>query len=114
MQIFPNGKRRFYSLMEYLTKRLRVAVRLFSNRSQMTHGTQMAHEAKPSVSLMFLAHFDVFCDLLLNRRTATWNLFILHNNKKAFFISKYFNITRKSAFAPPLPILAKTKKSHLT
>ena len=25
--------------------------------------------------MMFLPHFDVFCDLLLNRRTATWNLF---------------------------------------
>ena len=23
---------------------------------------------------MFLPHFDVFCNLLLNRRTATWNL----------------------------------------
>ena len=25
---------------------------------------------------MFLPHFDVICDLLLNRRTATWNLFV--------------------------------------
>ena len=25
---------------------------------------------------MFLPHFDVFCDLLLNRLTATWNLFV--------------------------------------
>ena len=25
---------------------------------------------------MFLPHVDVFCDLLLNRRTATWNLFV--------------------------------------
>ena len=24
----------------------------------------------------FLPHFDVICDLLLNRRTATWNLFV--------------------------------------
>ena len=28
----------------------------------------------PSVSLMLLPHFDVFFDLFLNRRTATWNL----------------------------------------
>ena len=34
-----------------------------------------------SVSLMFLSHFDVFCDLLLNRRTATWNLLVLYNKK---------------------------------
>ena len=31
----------------------------------------VAHEAQPSVSLMFLPHFDVLCHLLLNRRTAT-------------------------------------------
>ena len=47
------------------------------------------------------------------RCTATWNLFVLYNNEKPFFISKYFNITRKAAFcpafAPPLH-----EKSHLT
>ena len=39
----------------YLTNRFHVAVCLFSNRSQMT--------SKSSVSLMFLQHFDFFCDL---------------------------------------------------
>ena len=43
---------------------------------------KVAHEAQPSVSLMFLPHFDVLCDLLLIRRTATWNLFVLYNKKK--------------------------------
>ena len=38
----------------------------------------MAHEAQPSVSLMFLPHFDVFFDLLLY--IATWNLFVLYSN----------------------------------
>ena len=33
---------------------------------------------------MFLPHFDVFCDLLLNRRTATWNLFVLYNEELNF------------------------------
>ena len=48
--------------------------------------TSVAHEAQPSVSLMFLPHFlflpyfDVICDLLLNRRTATWNLFAISIN----------------------------------
>ena len=69
----------------YLTNRFHVAVRLFSNRSQMTSkcgkNKKVAHEAQPSVSLMFLPHFDVLCDLLLNRRTATWNLFVLYNIK---------------------------------
>ena len=48
------------------------------------------------------------------RRTATWNLFVLYNNEKPFFISKYFNITRKPAFCPafaqPLPRLCTKKK----
>ena len=44
------------------------------------------------------------------RRTATWNLFVLYNNEKPFFISKYFNITRKPAFCPPLPRLWTKKK----
>ena len=26
--------------------------------------------------------FDVLCDLLLNRPTATWNLFVLYNDQK--------------------------------
>ena len=55
------------------------------NRSQMTSkcgkNKKVAHEAQPSVSLMFLPHFDFLCDLLLNRRTATWNLFVLYNKK---------------------------------
>ena len=25
-------------------------------------------------TILFLPHFDVICDLLLNRRTVTWNL----------------------------------------
>ena len=60
-------------------------MRLFSNRSQTTskcgENKKVAHEAQPSVSLMFLPHFDVLCDLLLNRRTATWNLFVLYNKE---------------------------------
>ena len=68
-----------------LTNRFHVAVHLFSNRSQMTSkcgkNKKVAHEAQPSVSLMFLPHFDVLCDLLLNRRMATWNLFVLYNKK---------------------------------
>ena len=35
---------------------------------------------------MFLPHFDVICDLLLNRRTATWNLFV---NYIAKYVIKY-------------------------
>ena len=69
----------------HLTNRFHVAMRLFSNRSQMMSkcgkNKKVTHEAQPSVSLMFLPHFDVLCGLLLNRRTATWNLFVLYNKK---------------------------------
>ena len=58
---------------------------LFSNRSQMTSkcgkNKKVAHKVQPSVSLMFLPHFDVLCDLLLNKRMATWNLFVLYNKE---------------------------------
>ena len=30
---------------------------------------------------MFLPHFDVLCDLLLDRCTVTWNLFVLYNER---------------------------------
>ena len=60
----------------YLTSRFHVAVRLFSNRSQMTSkcgkNKKVAHEAQPSVSLIFLPHFDVLCDLLLKRLSMTF------------------------------------------
>ena len=76
-----------------LTNRFHVAVRLFSNRSQMTSkcgkNKKVAHKAQPSVSLMFLPHIDVLSGLLLNRCTATWNLFVLHN--------KTIKIHRKNA-----------------
>ena len=70
-----------------LTNRFRVTVRLFSNRSQMTskcaENKEVVHEPQASVSLqMFLPHFDIFCDLLLNRPTATWNLLVFYNNQK--------------------------------
>ena len=70
----------------HLTNRFHVAVRLFSNRSQMTSkcgkNNEVAHEPQASLWLMFLPHFDVLCDLLLNRPTATWNLFVLYNDQK--------------------------------
>ena len=73
-----------YPHVIHLTNRFQVAVRLFSDRSQMTSkcgkNKKVAHDAQPSVALMFLP-FDVICDLLLNRHTATWNLFVLYNKE---------------------------------
>ena len=59
---------------------------LFSDRSRMTSkcgkNKEVAHEPQTRVSRMFLPHFDVFCDILLNRPTATWNLFVLYNDQQ--------------------------------
>ena len=46
---------------------------------------------------MFLPHFDVLCDLLLNRRTATWNLFVLYNKE----LKKVLMMT-SSIVCPPI------------
>ena len=45
---------------------------------------------------MFLPRFDVFCVLLLNRRTATWNLFVLYNNKRprGLYADDFFQVLR--------------------
>ena len=51
--------------------------------------TSVAHEAQPSVPLMFLSHFDILCDLLLNRRKATWNLFVLYNKELKYKEKKF-------------------------
>ena len=50
--------------------------------------TSVTHSAIAScATFLFLPHFDVICDLLLDRCTATWNLFVKHKNK--FHFSKY-------------------------
>ena len=60
-----------------LTNRIYFAVRLFSSRSQMVSKCgkikKAALQPQASVSIVFFfkSHFDVFCDLLLKRRTAT-------------------------------------------
>ena len=85
----------------YKTNRFHVAVRLFSNRSQKTSkcGKNISDTlgCASCATFLFLPHFDVICDLLLNRRTATWNLLVLYNNEeKALFISKSFNVSSKA------------------
>ena len=69
----------------YLTNSLHVAVRLFSNRSQMRtkcgKNKEVAPKPQASVSLMFLSHFDVLCDLLLNRSLC---LFMVRKEKDRY------------------------------
>ena len=73
---------------------------------------------------MFLPNFEVLCDLPLNRRTATWNLFILYKKKhttSAFYFKIFLNYskvglcslwqTRKKPF-DVICCLYKMKQSH--
>ena len=65
----------------YKTNRFRVAGRLFSNRSQRTSkNISDTLSCALCATFLFLPRFDVICDLLLNRRTATWNLFVKLKN----------------------------------
>ena len=70
----------YFNSLLYKTNRFHVAVRLFSNTSQRTSkwGKNISDTlgCAPCATFLFLPHFDVICDLLLNRRTATWNLFV--------------------------------------
>ena len=38
--------------------------------------SKLPYVCSDCATFLFLPHFDVICDLLLNRRTATWNLFV--------------------------------------
>ena len=64
----------------YKTIRFQVAVRLFSNKSQRTSkcGKNISYTRGTAecATFLFLPHFDVLCDLLVYRCTATWNLFV--------------------------------------
>ena len=53
---------------------------LFSNRSQKTskcvENISDTLDYASWATFLFLPYFDIICDLLLNRSTATWNLFV--------------------------------------
>ena len=58
--------------------------------------TSVTHSACGSCATsLFLPHFDVICDLLLNRGTATWNLFV-----KQFFFNSIGKVIQFTAIAP--------------
>ena len=58
--------------------------------------TSETHSACGSCATsLFLPHFDVICDLLLNRSTATWNLFV-----KQFFFNSIGKVIQFTAIAP--------------
>ena len=49
----------------------------------------------PEAPFLFLPHFDIICDILLNRRTATWNLFVNYLSPDSCTLHAYhfLNIT---------------------
>ena len=65
---------------------------------------------------MFLPHFEVLCDILLNRRTATWNLFVLYNKKLKYteempFHSKFRHFETHENSTDVILCLNKMKRS---
>ena len=80
----------FFNSLLYTTNRFQVAVRLFSNRSQRKSkcGKNISDTlgCASCTTFLFLPHFDVISDLLLNRRTATWNLFVKYKPMKYLII----------------------------
>ena len=70
-------------------------------RRQNVVRTSVTHSAIAScATFLFLPHFDVICDLLLNRRTATWNLFVKWRRNPGIHITHHYtthsSITRFS------------------
>ena len=49
-------------------------------------------------TVFFLPHVDVICDLLLNRRTATWNLFVKQNMSSLANQTTSFVIERQQIY----------------
>ena len=80
----------FFNSLLYKTNRFQVAVHLFSNRSQRTSkcSTNISDTlgCTSCATFLFLPHFDIIGDLLLNRCMATWNLFI-----KLITVPNYFH-----------------------
>ena len=85
---------------------------LFSNRSQRTSkcGKNISDTlgCASCATFLFLPHFDVICDLLLNRRTATWNLFvnyIISSVMHAFWLVLTYDLLEdRHSAAPCVPL----------
>ena len=53
--------------------------------------------AQPSMSVIFLPHFDIVCDLLLNRPTTTENLFV-YKIKRQNVVDGNYLIKKQNVF----------------
>ena len=84
-----------------LTGRFHVAMGLFSNRSPVTSKFGK-NKAQLPVSLMFLPHFDLLCDLFLYRPTDTWNQ--LRHGLMLLWFKDLMNVTEKWVCSSVYPI----------
>ena len=89
------------SLTTNLTGRFHVAMGLFSNRSPVTSKFGK-NKAQLPVSLMFLPHFDLLCDLFLYRPTDTWNQ--LRHGLMLLWFKDLMNVTEKWVCSSAYPI----------
>ena len=63
--------------------------------------TSVTHSAIAScATFLFLPHFDVICGLLLNRRTATWNLFVKYAPQTSLLYVKVAEIISSKLLFP--------------
>ena len=76
----------------------------FSNRSQKTSkcGKNISDTLGYASCATFLSlpHFDVICDLLLNRRTATWNLFVNSILVLLLLLTLFFTLREPDVYMP--------------
>ena len=95
---------KFVQCMQLYIQRLKsYCLKFFKNQ------IRYIKEISTFLSLMFLPYFDVVCDLLKDRCTATWNLFVLYNELNFVRIKGF--ISRKAGESGALPILKIPKKA---
>ena len=78
-----------------------VAIKIFvptTKRGRGEPGNEAASDNR--VSLMFLPHFDVFSDQLLNRRTETWNIVVLYTKETKMLISSSMCLSSNWSYKP--------------
>ena len=55
---------------------MRLFIKLIRGDGKVCLEQKKLQEGQLGVSLVFSSHFDVICELLLNKRRASWDLFI--------------------------------------
>ena len=80
-RVIPATKFKFFTLL-YKTIRYHVAVRLSSS---VCHISGTLGHASCATFFLFLPQFGVICDLLLNRRTATW-IYLLSSAPRVSYV----------------------------